>query len=130
MIPALIARLIASGVPARLAKPLLIAGAVIGAALLLWFVVTHIIRNHDEAVIEKHDAKLNTESLERSARVNEITADARVKDAVTAERSKAELKKVIADETKPIDDRRRALRDCVRLQQRAAKAGLPVPECR
>ena len=114
----------------RWAGPLLAIGAAIGIILLVVVAVRTVVSNRDDRLIQSHDARLNTEAITRNADLSEVVADKRLKDAVDAERAKGNLERIVKDETKPVDDRRAAYRQCVRLQQRAAKAGLSQPVCR
>lgn len=116
----IIAWMVARGVPQRLVRPILLAGAIIGGAILLWVVIKAIVASHDNRVIERHEqgVALDTEQVMRKA--DNYAADMRRDDDRREIEQAHELKEVTTNEAMDAGARRRAYYDRVRAQQAAS----------
>lgn len=125
MIAAAAAWLIARGVPARAARPLLLAAALLLVALSLAFVW----RCSVDSAVDKREAEQRAANAEQARAADQGAAaqqradDARVRD------ERDQLEKVPTDAATPLSDRERAYLRCVRLQQSARTRGEPAPAC-
>lgn len=120
----IIARLIAGGVPERLAKPALIALAVALAIIAAGIGKCA----YDRSIIAKHDAAANLSAEKAGRAADQKAADQRQADTTRAASEAAQLDKVTTNANSP-DDARRAYYRCVRLQQAARANGERSPAC-
>lgn len=122
--PFLIARIIALGVPARFAKPLLGLIAFLALAGLVWAAIAH----HDRGVIKAHDAQTNAAVIAKVTPANDRAADQRATDAIDNARQTQEAHDVIhqAPDTAPAPSSLRL--GCLRLQ-RQGKSLASIPAC-
>lgn len=120
----IIARLIAAGVPERVAKPVLI--AVLIALALAGLGIAKC--SYDRRVIAAHDAAANLAAEKAGRAADQKAADQRQQDTNRAATEAAQLDKVTTNAKSP-DDARRAYYRCVRLQQAARANGERSPAC-
>jgi uncharacterized membrane protein YhiD involved in acid resistance len=119
--PWLIARVIALGVPAKLAKPIL---AVI-AALLLIGALWGLKSLHDRRVISQHEAKQEAST----AKADNHAADQRRTDDARSTQEAQQIKEAVNEAGSDPAARRAAYYRCVSAQQSARRAGKPSPDC-
>lgn len=133
MIAALTAKLLALGVPARLARPLLMAGGIIIAAIVIILIWSIWLARHDAAVVRQHEAASNAAVAEAARKADAELAETRRSDDARTHEENAELKRTInahdPAQSAPISAARRAFIECVRLQQSARQAGRAAPAC-
>lgn len=125
MIAAAAAWLIARGVPARAARPLLLAAALLLAALSLVFVW----RCSVDSAVDKREAGQRAANAERARAADQGAAEQQRADDARNRAERGELEKVPTDAATPLSDRDRAYLRCVRLQQSARTRGESAPAC-
>jgi uncharacterized membrane protein YhiD involved in acid resistance len=123
--PWLIARVIALGVPAKLAKPIL---AVI-AALLLIGALWGLKSLHDRRVISQHEAKQEASTAKADKRADNHAADQRRTDDARSTQEAQQIKEAVNEAGSDPAARRAAYYRCVSAQQSARRAGKPSPDC-
>lgn len=125
MIASAVAWLIARGVPARLARPLMLGLAVlclVALVALAW-------RCSVDSAVDDREARQRAANAEQARKADQGTAEQQRADDARNRAERAELEKVPTDAAIPLDDRQRAYLRCVRLQQRARANGEPAPAC-
>lgn len=109
----------------KFAKPFVIGGLIIFAALALWGLKSC----YDSSVIENARNRGNVEALELKAKADETAARARVQDQARATTEAAELKETIDEAVAEGRSPRAAYYECIRRQQAARATGQPAPAC-
>lgn len=125
MIAAAAAWLVARGVPARAARPLLLAGVVLlamAAAAALW-------RCSVDNAVDEREAGQRAANAEQARKADQGAAEQQRADDARNRAERGELEKVPTDAATPLSDRDRAYLRCVRLQQHARANGEPAPAC-
>lgn len=125
MIASAAAWLVARGVPLRFARPLLLAGALLLAALALGLVWRCSVDN----AVDEREAGQRAANAEQARKADQGTAEQQRADDARNRAERGELEKVPTDAATPLSDRDRAYLRCVRLQQRARANGEPAPAC-
>jgi uncharacterized iron-regulated membrane protein len=116
--------LIAKGVPARFAKPLLALVALIALAGILWAGIAI----HDRNVVKTHDAGQVAATAVADRKADATAAVERRADDTRTTDEKTQLEKVQANAPSDLD-RRLARQRCIRLQQDARRLGKQSPAC-
>ena len=120
----IIAMLIGWGVPAKLAKPLLIG---VGA-LLLCLAIFAAVKIHDHGVIATHDAKQEAATAKADRQADTTAAVQRRADDTRLTQETQELQRSTTNAQTDVD-RRLAFQRCLRLQQAARASHSVVPAC-
>lgn len=124
MIASLVLKLIGWGVPAKLAKPLLIVFAI--AAIVIALGTAKCAYDHN--LIEDHDKDVKIEQITEDKKADNTAAEQRRKDDARIGQEVRELEKINASNPDPVSRKREFYR-CVRLQQTARANGLEPPAC-
>lgn len=112
------------GVPAKLAKPLLIGVGVVLACLAIFAAV----KLHDRNVVKAHDAQVQVKTLQAQQKANDAAAEQRSTDTIKQAQNEQEAHNAIAAQPdQPIAPTSRAL-GCERLR-RAGKDISRIPAC-
>ena len=120
----LVATLIGWGVPAKLAKPLLIGVGV----LLLVGLAFAAVKLHDRNVVKTHDTQVQVKTLQAQQKANDAAAEQRSTDTIKQAQNEQEAHNAIAAQPdQPIAPTSRAL-GCERLR-RAGKNLSAIPAC-
>lgn len=125
MVAALVARLIAAGVPPKAAKIVLftlLAGLI---ALVLYGAKCA----YDKRVIENHDLKTEVIQAREDRKADEGAAEQRTGDMERQFQEQRELKNVLSQNGVDAATRKRELYRCIRLQQAARENSLEPPTC-
>lgn len=125
MIGTAAAWLIAQGVPAKLARPLLLGLgvlALVGGVVLLWQCSVA-----DE--VEHREAEQRAANAERARAADAGAAEQARADDQRNRDERGELEGVPNDEPTPLSAAERARLRCIRLQQSARANGEPAPAC-
>lgn len=125
MIASAVAWLIARGVPARFARPLL----VVGAAVLAVALVGTLWRCSVSSGISKREAEQRAVNAEQARKADQGAADAARSDDARNRAERGQLERIPTDAATPLSDSERAYLRCVRLQQSARANGKPAPAC-
>lgn len=116
--------IIGLGVPAKLAKPLLIGVGV----LLLVGLAFAAVKIHDHRVVATHDAQIEVKTLQAQQKANDAASDQRSTDAIKQAQNEQEAHSAIAAQPdQPISPTSLAL-SCQRLR-RAGKDISKFPAC-
>jgi len=86
-----IAFLIAKGVPARFAKPLLAVAALLALTGLIWAAIAI----HDHNVVKTHDATVNAKVIAKTTPANDRAADQRSIDSINITKQEQEAHNAI-----------------------------------
>jgi uncharacterized protein YqfA (UPF0365 family) len=125
MIAGVITWLVAKGVPAKAAKPLLFAGLALLVVALLFGAKCA----YDKSVIEQHEARQEAATAKADRKADQKAADQRRVDDARAVSEAQEIKEAINEARNEGRDPRAAYYECVRLQQSARRERKPPPEC-
>jgi hypothetical protein len=120
-----IALLIGWGVPAKLAKPLLIGVGI----LLLIGAIFAAVKIHDHRVIKQHEAQQQAANAIADRKADQQAANSRVADQQRADAESAQIKEAVNEAGTDPAARRAAYYKCVRAQQDARRAGKLAPHC-
>ena len=123
-IPQAVAWLVAKGVPARVAKPLLAFFGLCAVVGLLWAAIAI----HDRNVITAHDATANAKVIAKTAPANDRAADQRSTDVITNARQAQETKDAIHAAPDSAPSASSIALGCERLR-RAGKSLAGIPAC-
>ena len=121
---AIISWLIAKGIPARFAKPLLVFVGLCAVAGLLWAAIAY----HDRNVIKVHDATANAKVIAKTTPANDHAADQRSTDAIINARTAQETKDAIHAAPDSAPSPSSIALGCQRLR-RAGKSLAGIPAC-
>jgi hypothetical protein len=120
----LVAMLIGWGVPAKFAKPLLIA---VGVLLLLGAIFAAV-KLHDRRVIDTHEAKQEAATAKADRKADDHAAEQRRSDDARLTQEQQQLQGSTTHAQTDLD-RRLAFQRCLRLQQAARAAKRQPPTC-
>jgi hypothetical protein len=121
----LLSLVMGAGVPAKFAKPVLIAGLFVLALAALGLGKVA----YDRSVIRQHEAKQDAATAKADRKADTHAADQRRTDDARSTAESAEIKEAVDEARRIGRDPRAAYYECVRKQQAARRERKPPADC-
>lgn len=125
MIAWLVGFALKAGIPAKAAKPLVIAALVIALCALMGGAKCA----YDSRIIENHENKIGIQNERADRKADNKAGDERVADKTRIQDEGRQIDEAIEQAEREGRDARAAYYHCVELQQAARRAGKPSPDC-